>query len=414
MKVNEDFLKSMKEAFDLLRTKGPKEATAAVQRALSGGKGHGHGNDHDSEHVSDDGGGNAGNSARQARPAQPNSAHPNMHPNTPRSAGEWTQAWTNAYAQTQTQTQTQAHQTPHTSADTTIDADAPGVFSTHTFSNHAGQRGYKLYVPAVYNGAPLPLIVMLHGCTQNADDFAAGTRMNELAERQGFLVVYPNQSQAANHSKCWNWFKPEDQQRDQGEPSLIAGITREVMARYRVDPARVYVAGLSAGGAMADIMLTTSPDLYAAAGVHSGLAYGSAKGLPSALAAMKGGTSAQRHRTHALPQRPLIVFHGDADQTVHSSNGIALVAPFDASAADITTSTVSAAQSDIARAPHGPRRYTVQRRLAGNGVEAEYWSIHGAGHAWSGGSPRGTYTDPSGPDAALEMVRFFLAHPRQC
>ncbi|MFM0646803.1 PHB depolymerase family esterase [Paraburkholderia bryophila] len=399
MKVNEDFLKSMKEAFDLLRTKGPKEATAAVQRALAGGKGHGHG--------SGDGGGNAGNSAQHAQPGQPNAAPPNTHPNMPRSAGEWSQAWTNAYAQTQ------AHQPPHTQADTTIDADAPGVFSTHTFSNHAGQRGYKLYVPAVYNSTPLPLIVMLHGCTQNADDFAAGTRMNELAERHGFLVVYPNQSQAANHSTCWNWFKPEDQQRDQGEPSLIAGITREVMARYRVDPARVYVAGLSAGGAMADIMLTTSPDLYAAAGVHSGLAYGSAKGLPSALAAMKGGMGAQRHRTHAAPQRPLIVFHGDADQTVHPSNGIALVAPFDASTTDLTASTIAAAQSDTTRATHAQRRYTVQRRLAANGVEAEYWSIHGAGHAWSGGSPRGTYTDPSGPDAAAEMVRFFLAHPRQ-
>ncbi|PQV44698.1 PHB depolymerase family esterase [Paraburkholderia sp. BL21I4N1] len=393
MKVNEDFLKSMKEAFDLLRTKGPKEATAAVQRALSGGKDHGHGGDHHSS--------NAGNSARQARPAQPNSSHPN----TPRSAGEWTQAWTNAYAQTQAPP----------SADTTIDADAPGVFSTHTFCNHAGQRGYKLYVPAVYNGTPLPLIVMLHGCTQNADDFAAGTRMNELAERHGFLVVYPNQSQAANHSTCWNWFKPEDQQRDQGEPSLIAGITREVMARYRVDPARVYVAGLSAGGAMAHIMLTTSPDLYAAGGVHSGLPYGSAKGLPAALAAMKGGMSAQRHRAPTVPQRPLIVFHGDADQTVHPSNGIALVAPFDASAADITASAsaTAAAQFDTPRASHQPRRYTAQRRLAANGVEAEYWSIHGAGHAWSGGSPRGTYTDASGPDAAAEMVRFFLAHPRR-
>ncbi|ASL43031.1 Oxidized polyvinyl alcohol hydrolase [Burkholderia sp. AD24] len=396
MKVNEDFLKSMKEAFDLLRTKGPKEATAAVQRALSG---KGHGQDLDSEH----GNGSASNGARQAQPTQPTSAHTN----TPRSAGEWSQAWTNAYAQTQ------AHPTPHAHADTTIDADAPGVFSTHTFSNHAGQRGYKLYVPAVYNDTPLPLIVMLHGCTQNADDFAAGTRMNELAERHGFLVVYPNQSPAANHSTCWNWFKPEDQQRDQGEPSLIAGITREVMARYRVDPARVYVAGLSAGGAMADIMLTTSPDLYAAAGVHSGLAYGSAKGLPSALAAMKGGLSAQRNRSHAAPQRPLIVFHGDADQTVHPSNGIALVAPFDASVTDVTTSAASAAQSDAARAPHAQRRYTVQHRLAANGVEAEYWSIHGAGHAWSGGSPRGTYTDPSGPDAAAEMLRFFLAHPRQ-
>ncbi|MFM0396532.1 extracellular catalytic domain type 1 short-chain-length polyhydroxyalkanoate depolymerase [Paraburkholderia phytofirmans] len=368
MKMNEDFLKSMTDAFELLRTKGPQEATAAVQRALSGGKA----NEARADHV-------------------PTS-------NTPSNASEWAQTWT----QMQTQMQAQTRPAPHTPGAPTIDADSPGTFSTHTFSNSAGQRQYKLYVPAVYNSEPLPLIVMLHGCTQNADDFAAGTRMNEMAERHGFIVVYPNQAQAANHSKCWNWFKPADQLRDQGEPSLIAGITREVMGRYRVDPARVYVAGLSAGGAMADIMLKTSPDLYAAAGVHSGLAYGSAKDLPSALGAMKGG-NAQRKRTRGTPQRPLIVFHGDADTTVHPSNAAEILAAFDAG-----TTTVSQ-QSGAAS---GQRAYTQQRHVAANGVEAESWSIHGAGHAWAGGSQRGSYTDPSGPDAAAEMVRFFLAHPR--
>ncbi|WP_434109131.1 extracellular catalytic domain type 1 short-chain-length polyhydroxyalkanoate depolymerase [Paraburkholderia caffeinilytica] len=359
--MNEDFLKSMKEAFDLLRTKGPKEATAAVQRALAG-------------------------SAAKAGHAQ--------SPSMPQSVNEWAQAWTQSHTDA----------TPHAPAEHTFDADTPGTFSTHTFSNSAGQRQYKLYVPAVYHGEPLPLIVMLHGCTQNADDFAAGTRMNEMAERHGFIVVYPNQSQAANPSVCWNWFKPADQQRDQGEPSLIAGITREVMARYRVDPARVYVAGLSAGGAMADIMLKTSPDLYAAACVHSGLAYGSAKNLPSALAAMKGG-KVHRDRSRLDPQRPLIVFHGDADTTVHPSNAAALVAGFDAGATTVAPSHVTGTAS-------GRHGCTVQRLVAPNGVEAESWTIHGAGHAWAGGSPRGSYTDPSGPDATAEMLRFFLAHPR--
>lgn len=371
MNMNEDFLKSMKDAFELLRTKGPKEATAAVQRALSGNKAH----------------------ADEASTA---------HTPPGEAAGEevrkWARTWTQ-HAQPQ-HSPAQHAQTDHPGH--TIDAETPGTFSTHTFSNHAGQRQYKLYVPAVYNGEPLPLVVMLHGCTQNADDFAAGTRMNELAERHGLLVVYPNQSQAANPSTCWNWFKPADQQRDQGEASLIAGITREVMARYRVDPARVYVAGLSAGGAMADVMLQTSPDLYAAAGVHSGLPYGCAKGLPSALAAMKGG-KARHNRAAVTPQRPLIVFHGDADTTVHPSNAIELVAPFNTDPVTFTPQALPASG--------GRRGYTLQRLSAANGVEAELWSIHGAGHAWSGGNARGSYTDPSGPDAAAEMVRFFLAHP---
>ncbi|MGF6774684.1 poly(hydroxyalkanoate) depolymerase family esterase [Paraburkholderia sp. GAS199] len=369
MKMNEDFLKSMTDAFELLRTAGPKEATAAVQRALAGGIAH----------------------------------TPNAQNQTPPSAQTphaWAEAWRHMQAQTQAQTQpAQASPQPHAPSERTIDAETPGTFSTHSFSNAAGQRQYKLYVPATYDNQPVPLIVMLHGCTQNADDFAAGTRMNELAERHGLIVVYPNQSQAANHSKCWNWFKPVDQQRDQGEPSLIAGITREVMARYRIDPARVYVAGLSAGAAMADIMLKTSPDLYAAGGMHSGLAYGSAKDLPSALAAMKGG-KAHRGRPAVEPRRPLIVFQGDADSTVHPSNANALLAGFDAG---------HAVAPDSSRG--GQRATTVQRYTAPNGVEAECWTIHGAGHAWAGGSPRGSYTDPAGPDASAGMLQFFLAHP---
>ncbi|WP_345813436.1 PHB depolymerase family esterase [Paraburkholderia sp. PREW-6R] len=380
MNMNEDFLKSMKDAFDLLRTRGPKEATAAVQRALAGGA--------------------HGREAPGTGPARHERGAP-QHPPGMDDAWANAKAWVDA--QWQPETVTEPASGFHPGAHAKSDAEAPGTFSTHTFSNSAGQRQYRLYVPASYTGEPSPLVVMLHGCTQNADDFAAGTRMNDEAERHGLLVVYPIQPQSANQSKCWNWFKPGDQQREQGEPSLIAGITREVMARYRVDPARVYVAGLSAGGAMADVMLKTSPDLYAAAGVHSGLPYGCANGLPSALAAMKGG-KLKRAPDGGAPQRPLIVFHGDADHTVSPTNAAALVAPFDT---EVTTVDIPPA------AARGRRGHTLHKRVASNGVEAEYWEIHGAGHAWAGGSQRGTYTDPTGPDAAAEMVRFFLAHPLQ-
>lgn len=273
-------------------------------------------------------------------------------------------------------------------------------FETHSFSNTAGSRRFKLYVPSSYRGEPVSLVVMLHGCTQSPDDFAAGTRMNRLAEESVCLVAYPEQTKAANASKCWNWFNTADQQRDEGEPSLIAGLTRKIMQDYAVDPGRVFVAGLSAGGAAAAVMASRYPDLYSGACIHSGLACGAAKDMPSAFAAMRNGGAA---RTAAGPSRPIpmIVFHGAADKTVHPVNADRIVAQFAAppAASETIEHGRSAGGKDYTR--------TVWRDAAGRSV-MERWDILGAGHAWSGGSPSGSYTDPRGPDASREMMRFFL------
>ena len=278
-------------------------------------------------------------------------------------------------------------------------------FEERTYANEAGSRAYKLYVPSSYRGEAVPLVVMLHGCTQSPDDFAAGTRMNEVAEEQTFLVAYPAQSPSANISKCWNWFSPGDQQRDQGEPSLIAGITRQIMRDFPVAPGRVYIAGLSAGGAAAAIMGATYPDLYAAIGVHSGLACGAASDMPSAFAAMRqGGAGGSRRNGRSGGAVPTIVFHGDRDTTVNPVNGDQVIAQA-TTAADLATSV---SRGD---APGGLGfTRTVKADESGRPI-LEQWVLHGAGHAWSGGSPAGSYTEPRGPDASREMIRFFLQHP---
>jgi poly(hydroxyalkanoate) depolymerase family esterase len=273
-------------------------------------------------------------------------------------------------------------------------------FEARNFANAAGHRMYKLYIPNSFRGEVIPLAVMLHGCTQSPDDFAAGTQMNALAEEQTFLVAYPAQSQSANASKCWNWFNASEQQRDRGEPALIAGITRAIMGDFPVARGRVYVAGLSAGGAAAAIMGATYPELYAAVGVHSGLACGAASDLPSALAAMRNGAPHSALASHGVPT---IVFHGDRDTTVNPVNGDHVIAQSKASATLRATVTQGTAPGGICYTR------TVQADAGGRAM-LEQWLLHGAGHAWSGGSASGSYTEPRGPDASREMLRFFLQH----
>jgi poly(hydroxyalkanoate) depolymerase family esterase len=297
---------------------------------------------------------------------------------------------------------------------TTADVAGPGQWLASTHTSLAGTRDYKLYVPSAYHDQASPLVVMLHGCTQTPDDFAAGTGMNRVAEAEGFLVAYPAQAPAANVSKCWNWFDAAHQQREGGEPALIAGITRQVMAQYNIDPARVYVAGLSAGGAMAAILAATYPDLYAAVAVHSGLAPGCAQDLPSAFQAMhQGGIGTpMRPGRPALP--PLILFHGDGDSTVNPCNADHLVQQWTAAAASPNPGGSAPPVSVQQGQAPGGRAFTreIYPDAPGGHPLVERWTIHGAPHAWSGGSPTGSYTDPAGPDASREFARFFQEHPR--
>lgn len=403
MKLDDTMLAQMREATRLLQSQGPMAATAAIQRALHGAGMPGGMPHFDWTPPSRPGAGTLHdiNPASEAQPAGMPGGADILSRLRKLAAGKW-----------------QGNSMAQPVEDAIVDA-APGQFLAGSCSNSAGTRAYKLYIPSGYTGQEeLPLIVMLHGCKQNPDDFAAGTRMNQVAEENNCLVVYPGQAQGANISNCWNWFKSGEQQRDRGEPSIIADITRKILADYKVDKRRVYVAGLSAGGAMAAIMADNYPDLYAAVGIHSGLPAGAAHDLPSAFAAMRSGKTGIRAGGTGLRKgMPVIVFHGDRDQTVNPCNGEQALAQC---VADTPETTGNAAPSSGAQAsrlkvetgqvPHG-RNYTrtVQYDDTGKAI-AEHWIIHGAAHAWSGGSGHGSYTDPKGPPAAKEMLRFFSLH----
>jgi poly(hydroxyalkanoate) depolymerase family esterase len=279
-----------------------------------------------------------------------------------------------------------------------------GQFLLRSYQGIMGSRAYRLYVPSGYRGEPVPIVVMLHGCKQDAADFAAGTRMNVHAEELTWLAVYPEQPARANGSRCWNWFRPEDQERDRGEPALIAGITREVMNDFAADPARVYVAGLSAGGAAAAIMGFNYADVFAAVAIHSGLATGAAQDVISAFAVMRSG-SCGRHVTGGTPPVPTIIFHGDRDKTVHPKNAELIITQLGAGLG-------LKKHVEKGQVPGGCAYTRTCYTDCRGSILLELWLLHGAAHAWSGGSRSGSYTDPHGPDATREMLRFFRRHSR--
>ncbi|MDP9455158.1 MAG: PHB depolymerase family esterase [Actinomycetota bacterium] len=285
---------------------------------------------------------------------------------------------------------------------------AGGLTLVGSYVYGSEKRSYKLYVPQGDREGRTALVVMLHGCMQGRDAFAAGTRMNEIAERDNFLVLYPAQSVYAHRFGCWNWQDPDHQENGKGEPAVIAGMTQAVAEDYEIDPGRVYIAGMSAGGAMAGVMGEAYPDLYAAVGVHSGLGYKAAHDLYSSVAAMRSGG------TVAGAAVPTIVFHGDEDATVNVSNSDRLLERLDGADGSVEgPEGASPGPTEIieGRAPGG-HRYTRYVYAGEGGPSVERWIVHRMGHAWSGGSAMGTYTDARGPDASEEMIRFFRENSR--
>jgi poly(hydroxyalkanoate) depolymerase family esterase len=283
---------------------------------------------------------------------------------------------------------------------------AAGEFAGGSYANSAGRRDYKLFAPHRYRGQALPLVLMLHGCTQDPDDFATGTRMNQVADEKDCFVLYPQQSKDANPSLCWNWFNAPDQERDQGEPSIIADMAREVIKTYRIDPSQVFVAGMSAGGAMAVILAATYPDVFSAIGVHSGIPYQAAQNLLTALSAMRRG--AQDHSLKNLKPVRAIVFHGSKDRKVHPRNGEQIIRQLLGPSTASTTGKGLTVRTGVKNGRSFERK--IFRNPEGSTL-AEQWLVRGASHGWSGGSAEGSHVEPAGPDASREMLRFFLRAP---
>jgi poly(hydroxyalkanoate) depolymerase family esterase len=282
---------------------------------------------------------------------------------------------------------------------------AGAQFSEDAFTCKAGSRTYRTYIPASAAQGVTGVIMMLHGCTQTPEDFAAGTGMNALAEIHRLVVIYPKQARGNNAQSCWNWFSPGDQRRDRGEPAILAGIATSVCETHGIGRDRTFVAGLSAGAAMAVILGGTYADVFAAVGAHSGLPAGAAQDVPQAFAAMAGNAPVHARQPRTNSTMRTIAFHGTADATVHPSNGDAIARhAVDAGAPQSieTHSTAKASGRNFTR--------TVSSDLEGKPI-VEHWAIDGQGHAWSGGQPGGSYTDPKGPDASAEMIRFFFNTP---
>jgi len=290
-----------------------------------------------------------------------------------------------------------------------------GRFLTREITTSAGTRKYKIYIPSRYDSAQsYPLVVMLHGCTQDADNIARGTRLNDLAEDRNVLVAYPEQPVSANLMKCWNWYEPGNQKRDTGEPSIIAELTRAILQEYSIDHLRIYVGGVSAGAAMALAVAYAYPELYTAVGTHSGIALGAATSIVEGMGAMQRGappaTQLPQIAKSLMGARgrfiPAIVFQGGSDRVVNSANARNIV---DQHIGTHSNPAAMELSCEVKGTSEGGYHFT--RAIYGKGdTVVEAWVVDELGHAWSGGSNAGTFTDAKGPDAMREMLRFFLDH----
>ncbi|MGQ7846402.1 extracellular catalytic domain type 1 short-chain-length polyhydroxyalkanoate depolymerase [Granulosicoccus sp. 3-233] len=300
---------------------------------------------------------------------------------------------------------------------------ASGSFNDGVFSRHGAEMHYKLFVPARESLEPAPLLLLLHGCGQDPGSFATATRMNAIAEAAGMMVLYPAQSSSANPNRCWNWFEPAHQHRGGGEPDMLSELTRHVMDSLPIDPQRVFVAGFSAGAAMALVLAEQYPDLYSAAGVHSGLPTGEATSDREAFAMMMGNRvngaasspPADANSSVAATQpadshTPLILFHGSQDRVVNVANAERIIANWLAreQSGNVPTNWLPLSLTHDTASGH---HYVVTQYVAEENpdrIGCEYWQMSEGGHGWSGGNPGGSYTEQNGPDASTEIVRFFL------
>lgn len=302
------------------------------------------------------------------------------------------------------------------------------MLQQYTYRDSVGSRPYFVYTPTNYRvGTVAPLVVMLHGCTQTALEFAVGTQMNSLADQYNFIVVYPQQESIYSQYRCWKWYDHANQSRDRGEPAIIASIVQAIeqsTSQWTIDRSRIYVAGISAGASMSVIMGATYPDIFAAIGVHSGLEYQAATSQNQVLrVSRRGGPDPIRQGKAAYDAMsnfariiPTIVFHGTNDYIVNPINGRQVVQQwmqtnFFASNETYQADFNNPSSTRVDQVPAG-RSYTVFTWDDNDGYELqEYWKVEGMGHRWSGGKYGGSYTDSLGPDASLAMYTFFMNHP---